>query len=98
MLTKPERVLLQDGSFGHVLRQVAGGVTPLYLVVTIDSAERIVAEGDFIRTVWDGVERRQVERRLRERRSLPVSLEPSERERRRADRRQAQRRHFRVRL
>ena len=35
MLTKFKRVLLRDGKFGYLVRQVVDGATPLYLVTTV---------------------------------------------------------------
>ena len=97
MLTPFERILLPDGTFGCILKQVARGAGPLYLVVAFPCTELIVGAGDFRRTDWDGIERRREERRKGERRKTPARLEPSERERRGADRRKVERRQFVVR-
>ena len=69
MWTESKRILIRDGHFGFALRQVAGGAEPLYLVTTTDGTATIRASGDFIRTDWDGVERRKAERRQAERRA-----------------------------
>ena len=63
MLTKLKRVLLRDGKFGYLVRQVVDGATPLYLATTVHGSQLITAAGDFIATEWDGAERRRDERR-----------------------------------
>jgi hypothetical protein len=96
MRTEFERILLRDGNFGRLLRQITGGPTPFYLVVTDDSSERIVAAGDFAVTNWDGIDRRQGERRQGERRTVSAPPVPNKRERREIGRRAGERRQFAV--
>ena len=97
MWTESKRILIRDGHFGFALRQVAGGAEPLYLVTTTDGTATIRASGDFIRTDWDGVERRKAERRQAERRAGLGPPASSVRERRKMDRRASRRRQFTVR-
>jgi hypothetical protein len=97
MLDKFARILLQDGDFGHVLRQVEGGAAPLYLVASVHGSELIVAADYFITTDWDGTERRSWERRRDERRGEQGYLEANMSEQRVADRRRDERRQFAVR-
>ncbi len=94
MPTKFERVLLQCGDFGYVLKQVVDGAPPLYLVKTVHGTELIVAAGDFISTAWDGTERRKSERRPCERRVAQAPLDSSMHEWRAMERRTGERRQF----
>ena len=97
MLTKFERVLLRDGTFGQLLRQVTDGTEPLYLATTVRGSALIVGAEDFIGTDWDGSDRRMRERRRGERRTRIDPLEPNRCERREVDRGAGERRQFVVR-
>ena len=96
MMTKFARILLQDGDFGHIIRQVTAGATPLYLVATAYGSTLIVAANNFIVTGWSGTNRRGSPRRRVERRTLQVPLAANMHERRVAGRRQGERRQFAV--
>jgi hypothetical protein len=96
MPAKFPRILLRDGDFGYIVRQVVDGATPLYLVATVHGSELIVAADNFITTDWDGTDRRSWERRRDERRGMQVDLDANMYEQRVSERRQGERRQFAV--